>query len=45
VDEVPSRLSTNGGIKDLAPTVLALMGLPIPPEMHGRPLLLGPATI
>jgi len=45
VDEVPWRLSTNGGIKDLAPTVLSLMGLPIPPEMHGRSLLLGTATI
>lgn len=44
VDEVPWRLSTGGGIKDLAPTVLSLMGLPIPPEMHGRSLLLGPAT-
>jgi len=45
VDEVPWRLSTNGGIRDLAPTVLSLMGLPIPPEMHGRSLLLGTATI
>lgn len=44
VDEVPWRLSTDGGIRDLAPTVLSLMGLPIPPEMDGRPLLLGPAT-
>jgi bisphosphoglycerate-independent phosphoglycerate mutase (AlkP superfamily) len=25
--------------------VLSLMGLPIPPEMHGRSLLLGTATI
>ena len=45
VDEVPWRLSTNGGIKDLAPTVLSLMGLPIPSEMHGRSLLLGTATM
>jgi bisphosphoglycerate-independent phosphoglycerate mutase (AlkP superfamily) len=41
VDEVPWRLSTGGGIKDLAPTVLSLMGLPIPPEMRGRSLLPG----
>ena len=45
VDEVPWRLSAGGGIKDLAPTVLALMGLPVPEEMNGRPLLLGPATV
>lgn len=44
VDEVSWRLSTGGAIKDLAPTVLSLMGLPIPPEMHGLSLLLGPAT-
>lgn len=43
VDEVPWRLSSGGGIKDLAPTVLSLMGLPIPPQMQGRSLLLGPA--
>jgi len=45
VDEVPWRLSTSGGIQDLAPTVLSLMGLPIPPEMHGKSLLLGPAPV
>jgi 2,3-bisphosphoglycerate-independent phosphoglycerate mutase len=45
VDEVPWRLSVGGGIKDLAPTVLALMGLPTPKEMDGRSLLLGPATV
>jgi len=45
VDEVPWRLSVSGGIKDLAPTVLSLMGLPVPPEMDGRSLLLGPITL
>lgn len=45
IDEVPWRLSVGGGIKDLAPTVLSLMGLPIPKEMDGRSLLLGPATM
>jgi 2,3-bisphosphoglycerate-independent phosphoglycerate mutase len=38
VDEVPWRLSTGGGIKDLAPTVLSLMGLPwimgLGPSIH-----------
>lgn len=43
VDEVPWRLSSGGGIKNLAPTVPSLMGLPIPPQMQGRSLLLGPA--
>ncbi len=45
VDEVPWRLSVSGGIRDLAPTVLSLMGLPIPEAMDGRSLLLGPATV
>ncbi|MBS1201676.1 MAG: hypothetical protein H6R22_185, partial [Chromatiaceae bacterium] len=31
--------------RDLAPTVLSLMGLPIPEAMDGRSLLLGPATL
>ncbi|MBK1718388.1 2,3-bisphosphoglycerate-independent phosphoglycerate mutase [Thiocystis violacea] len=43
VDEVPWRLSTGGGIKDIAPTVLSLMGIPVPDTMDGRSLLLGPA--
>ena len=45
VDEVPWLLSIGGGIKDIAPTVLALMGLPIPDAMDGRSLLLGPAMV
>ncbi len=27
------------GLRDIAPTLLALLGLPVPPEMTGRPLL------
>ncbi|NEX22236.1 2,3-bisphosphoglycerate-independent phosphoglycerate mutase [Thiorhodococcus mannitoliphagus] len=45
VDEVPWRLSVGGGIKDIAPTVLNLMGIPVPDAMDGRSLLLGPATV
>ena len=45
VDEVPWRLAIGGGIKDVAPTVLNLMGIPIPEVMDGRSLLLGPATV
>jgi 2,3-bisphosphoglycerate-independent phosphoglycerate mutase len=45
VDEVPWRLSIGGGIKDIAPTVLHLMGIPIPEQMDGHSLLLGPATV
>ena len=29
----------DGGLSDLAPSLLALMGLPVPPEMTGRSLL------
>jgi 2,3-bisphosphoglycerate-independent phosphoglycerate mutase len=35
----PARLRSGGALKDLAPTVLALMGLPQPVEMSGRPLV------
>ena len=45
VDEVPWRLSVGGGIKDIAPTVLNLMGIPVPEMMDGRTLLLGPSTV
>ncbi len=45
VDEVPWRLSIGGGIKDIAPTVLHLMGIPMPERMDGRSLLLGPAMV
>ncbi|GAB0150070.1 2,3-bisphosphoglycerate-independent phosphoglycerate mutase [Marichromatium sp. PS1] len=42
IDEQPWRLSLSGALKDLAPTVLALMGLDPDPRMDGRSLLLGP---
>lgn len=35
-----ARLRDGGRLADLAPTVLALMGLPQPPEMTGRNLML-----
>ncbi len=43
-DEIQWRLSTSGGLDSIAPTVLQLMGLPVPRAMDGRSLLLGPAT-
>jgi 2,3-bisphosphoglycerate-independent phosphoglycerate mutase len=42
IDEVPWTLSIGRGIEDIAPTVLALMGLPKPDAMHGRSILLKP---
>ncbi|MDZ3822563.1 MAG: 2,3-bisphosphoglycerate-independent phosphoglycerate mutase [Pseudoxanthomonas sp.] len=33
------RLIDGGALRDVAPTVLALMGLPAPPEMSGRSLV------
>jgi 2,3-bisphosphoglycerate-independent phosphoglycerate mutase len=35
----PAQAAPDGGLRDVAPTVLALLGLPIPDEMSGRPLL------
>ena len=35
----PARLRDDGALKDLAPTALALMGLPAPPEMTGHSLV------
>ena len=32
------RAARNGILADVAPTVLTMMGLPIPPEMTGKPL-------
>jgi 2,3-bisphosphoglycerate-independent phosphoglycerate mutase len=43
MDEVPWILTTGGGIDMIAPTVLALMGLPQPERMQGKSLLLKPA--
>jgi 2,3-bisphosphoglycerate-independent phosphoglycerate mutase len=36
--------AASGALEDIAPTMLYLLGLPIPPEMSGKPLVdLGPA--
>jgi 2,3-bisphosphoglycerate-independent phosphoglycerate mutase len=35
----PAQLADGGCLSDIAPTMLALMGLPQPPEMTGRPLV------
>jgi 2,3-bisphosphoglycerate-independent phosphoglycerate mutase len=34
----PAAIAPNGALQDIAPTMLALMGVPQPPEMTGRPL-------
>jgi 2,3-bisphosphoglycerate-independent phosphoglycerate mutase len=43
IDETPWILSVDGGIVDIAPTVLNLMGMPVPERMQGKSLLLKPA--
>jgi 2,3-bisphosphoglycerate-independent phosphoglycerate mutase len=35
----PAKMSSSGSLEDIAPSILYLMGLPIPPEMTGRPLM------
>jgi 2,3-bisphosphoglycerate-independent phosphoglycerate mutase len=35
----PARLEAGGALQDVAPTLLALMGLPKPPEMSGHSLV------
>jgi 2,3-bisphosphoglycerate-independent phosphoglycerate mutase len=35
----PARVVNTGALEDVAPTMLYLMGLPIPPEMSGHPLV------
>jgi len=42
IDSVDWRLAIGGGLSNIAPTVLHLMGLPKPPTMQGGSLLLGP---
>jgi 2,3-bisphosphoglycerate-independent phosphoglycerate mutase len=32
-------LRAGGALRDIAPTLLDLLGLPVPPEMSGRSLL------
>jgi len=35
----PATLAATGALEDIAPTMLHLLGLPIPPEMSGKPLV------
>ena len=35
----PAAIASDGALQDIAPTMLALMGLPQPPEMTGHSLL------
>ena len=35
----PSKAAENGALRDIAPTMLSLLGLEIPPDMTGTPLL------
>jgi 2,3-bisphosphoglycerate-independent phosphoglycerate mutase len=35
----PAVLASTGALEDIAPTMLRLLNLPIPPEMTGRPLI------
>ena len=39
-----AALRSGGRLADVAPTVLDLMGLPLPPEMTGRSLIERPAA-
>jgi len=32
-------MQENGALSDIAPTMLALMNMPIPPDMTGHPLV------
>jgi 2,3-bisphosphoglycerate-independent phosphoglycerate mutase len=43
IDSIKWRLSTGGGLANVAPTVLHLMGLPLPAAFSARSLLLQPA--
>ena len=42
LDQIPWTLAPEGGLKDIAPTVLQLMGLQQPGAMTGKSLLLKP---
>ena len=35
-----AEVQEGGKLSDLAPTMLTLMGLPVPPEMTGKPLMI-----
>src|SRR6185312_12579936 len=41
---IPSRRLPPARLVDLAPTILALIGVPIPPHLEGRPLIEGSAA-
>ena len=34
-----ANMTEGGSLRDVAPTLLAMMGLPQPPEMDGKPLI------
>ena len=42
IDEMPWQLAVGAGLSSIAPTVLQLLGLPVPAVMTGRSLLLKP---
>jgi len=44
MDETPWQLSVGAGLSSVAPTVLHLLGLPVPDTMTGRSLLLNPVS-
>jgi 2,3-bisphosphoglycerate-independent phosphoglycerate mutase len=37
--DLPARMLPYGALKDIAPTILDIMGMPIPAEMTGRSLI------
>jgi 2,3-bisphosphoglycerate-independent phosphoglycerate mutase len=37
-DPAPPALADGGSLRDVAPTILGLMGIPVPAEMTGRDL-------
>jgi len=45
IDDIPWRLATGGGLANVAPTVLQLLGMARPDAMQGESLLLAPARV
>lgn len=45
IDETPWKLANGGGLSSVSPTILQLMGLEQPSEMHGKSLLLEPINL
>jgi 2,3-bisphosphoglycerate-independent phosphoglycerate mutase len=43
--DAKGRTLRDGGLADVAPTLLELLGLPVPPEMTGRSLLRAPGDL